>query len=201
MQRDDHLRIEEFLNNIYSTISIYLNQQMRFNSKIEETEFFISIEVRLVNAIKTDLPLYWILIIPTKSDRVALDFSIYIILLFNLQGIDQGRLTIHLSPCSPNGHILTEEHFIDQPDELLNKPYNFKVFHFLLTLSINVIFLQITLHHIELNDENYSKGLRIRYKVFNELEFSETNVICRNTISARISQTRIISIPSIDSVR
>jgi hypothetical protein len=53
---------------------------------------------------------------------------------------------------------------------------------------------------IEINDERYNKGLRIRYKVFNELEFSETNVICRNTVCANIKQTRIITIPNIDQV-
>ena len=53
---------------------------------------------------------------------------------------------------------------------------------------------------IEINDERYNKGLRIRYKVFNESEFSETNVICRNTVCANIKQTRIITIPNIDQV-
>jgi len=47
--------------------------------------------------------------------------------LFNLQGLEQGRLNVNLTPCLPSGHTLTEEHFIDQPDELLNKRYHFKV--------------------------------------------------------------------------
>jgi hypothetical protein len=53
---------------------------------------------------------------------------------------------------------------------------------------------------IEINDERHNKGLRIRYKVFNELEFSETNIICRNAVCANIKQSRIITIPNIDHV-
>ncbi len=54
---------------------------------------------------------------------------------------------------------------------------------------------------IEINDERHNKGLRIRYKVFNELEFSETNVVCRNAVCANIKQSRIITIPNIDDVK
>ena len=53
---------------------------------------------------------------------------------------------------------------------------------------------------IEINDERHNKGLRIRYKVFNELEFSETSVIGRNSVCANIKQSRIITIPNIDDV-
>jgi hypothetical protein len=56
------------------------------------------------------------------------------------------------------------------------------------------------MRHIEINDERYNKGLRIRYKIFNEIEFTETNIICRNAVCANIKQTRIITIPKIDSV-
>ena len=54
---------------------------------------------------------------------------------------------------------------------------------------------------IEINDERYNKGLRVRYKVFNELEFTETNVICRHAVCANIKQSRIITIPNVDHVR
>ncbi|CAF3137222.1 unnamed protein product [Rotaria sp. Silwood2] len=108
------------------------------------------------------------------------DDEIYII---DYKGFDQGRLHINLSPCLPNGDILNKEHFIDHPDELLNKPFSFK----------------ITINYIEINDEHYNKGLRIRYKIFNELKFNETNVICRQTLYARINQTRIITIPNVDN--
>jgi hypothetical protein len=57
------------------------------------------------------------------------------------------------------------------------------------------------MRNIEINDERYNKGLRIRYKVFNELEHSETKVICRNAVCGNIKQSRIVTIPNIDHVK
>jgi hypothetical protein len=51
--------------------------------------------------------------------------------LCNLKGLEQGRLSINLCPCLPSGKVLNEEQFVDQPDELLDKPYSFKVIIFI----------------------------------------------------------------------
>jgi len=59
---------------------------------------------------------------------------------------------------------------------------------------------KITLGYIDLNDERYDKGIRIRYKIFNELDYTRTSVLCRNSICGRIKQTRIVQIPNIDEV-
>lgn len=56
------------------------------------------------------------------------------------------------------------------------------------------------MRHIEINNERYNKGLRICYKIFNELEFTRTHVFCRNATCARIKQTRLVTIPNIDDV-
>ncbi|CAF4431541.1 unnamed protein product [Rotaria socialis] len=103
--------------------------------------------------------------------------------IFDHKFLEQGCLSVNLSPCLPNGDALTKEKFIDQPDELLNKPYNFK----------------ITINHIEINDEHYSKCLRIRYKIYNEFKFTETKIICQHALRARINQSRIKTIPNIDN--
>ncbi|CAF3662340.1 unnamed protein product [Adineta steineri] len=117
-----------------------------------------------------------------QSLAYSLDFADEICIV-DYKGLEQGRLSINLCPCSPNGKVLNEEHFVEQPEELLDKSYSFKIF----------------MRFIEINDERYNKGLRIRYKVFNELEFSETNVICRHTVCANIKQSRIITIPNVDN--
>ena len=51
----------------------------------------------------------------------------YYLIFFNLKGLEQGRLSINLCPCSSSGKVLNEEQFVDQPEELLAKPYSFKV--------------------------------------------------------------------------
>ncbi|CAF0816111.1 unnamed protein product [Adineta ricciae] len=116
-----------------------------------------------------------------QSLAYSLDFSDEICIV-DYKGLEQGRLSINLCPCSSSGKVINEEQFVDQPEELLDKPFSFK----------------ITMRFIEINDERYNKGIRVRYKVFNELEFTETNVICRNTVCANIKQSRIITIPNMD---
>ena len=57
------------------------------------------------------------------------------------------------------------------------------------------------LRFLEINDERFNKGLRVRYKVFNELEFSETKVVGKSALCANIKQSRIITVPNVDFVR
>ncbi|CAF3793982.1 unnamed protein product [Rotaria sordida] len=116
-----------------------------------------------------------------QSLAYSLDFADEICIV-DYKGLEQGRLSINLCPCLPSGKVLSDEQFVEQPEDLLNKPYSFK----------------ITIRFIEINDERHNKGLRIRYKVFNESEFTETNIICRNTVCANVKQIRIITIPSVD---
>ncbi|CAF1296276.1 unnamed protein product, partial [Didymodactylos carnosus] len=116
-----------------------------------------------------------------QSLAYSLDFDDEICIV-DYKGLEQGRLGITLSPCAANGKPIIEEQFVDQPEELLNKPYSFK----------------LVMRHIEINDEKYSKGVRIRYRLFNEQEFTNTDVIGKQTMFANIKQTRIITVPSVD---
>lgn len=43
------------------------------------------------------------------------------------QGDEEGSLYVSVSPCDAKGKSLDEESFIEEPSELLNKPYYFKV--------------------------------------------------------------------------
>ncbi len=54
-----------------------------------------------------------------------MSFSIHNLLYF--KGLEQGRLSINLCPCLSSGKVLNEEQFVDQPDELLDRSYSFKV--------------------------------------------------------------------------
>ena len=47
--------------------------------------------------------------------------------IFALQGQDEGSMYVTVSPCLANGQALDEESFIEEPEELLGKPYYFKV--------------------------------------------------------------------------
>ncbi len=43
------------------------------------------------------------------------------------KGDDQGQLHIAIDPCDTKGNELPEDYFVDDPSELLHKPYSFKV--------------------------------------------------------------------------
>jgi len=45
----------------------------------------------------------------------------------DLKGNDEGVLNVNVSPCSEKGRPLGEEHYVDEPQELLGLPYHFKV--------------------------------------------------------------------------
>lgn len=43
------------------------------------------------------------------------------------KGQEEGHLKVKLEPCDNKGKPIDEEAFVDDPHELLNKPYHFKV--------------------------------------------------------------------------
>ena len=45
----------------------------------------------------------------------------------DLKGNDEGVLNVYIAPCSEKGRPLGEEHYVDEPKELLGSPYHFKV--------------------------------------------------------------------------
>lgn len=44
-----------------------------------------------------------------------------------IQGLEEGTLYVSVTPCNQNGKALDEDYFVDDPSELLRKPYHFKV--------------------------------------------------------------------------
>ena len=47
--------------------------------------------------------------------------------VFLNQGQEEGSLYVTVTPCTANGQSLDEDSFIEEPQELLGKPYYFKV--------------------------------------------------------------------------
>ena len=46
---------------------------------------------------------------------------------FTLQGQEEGLLDVCITPCAENGKDLDEDSFVEEPQDLLNKPFYFKV--------------------------------------------------------------------------
>jgi kinesin family protein 1 len=45
----------------------------------------------------------------------------------NYKGEEIGTIYTKLVPCTPDGKPLNESHYVDSPEKLLNKPFNFTV--------------------------------------------------------------------------
>ena len=43
------------------------------------------------------------------------------------QGSEEGNVVINVTPCTQQGKHLDEDYFVDDPKELVGKPYHFKV--------------------------------------------------------------------------
>ncbi|KAH3769676.1 hypothetical protein DPMN_170950 [Dreissena polymorpha] len=61
-----------------------------------------------------------------QSLSYALDFEDKI-MVTDYKGQEEGFIVIHVAPCQKDGKPLEEEAFVDNPKELLGKPYHFKV--------------------------------------------------------------------------
>lgn len=53
------------------------------------------------------------------------------------KGQEEGHLKVKLEPCDAKGKPIDEEAFVDDPRDLLNKPYHFKVQYFSIIFWMN----------------------------------------------------------------
>ena len=65
-----------------------------------------------------------------QSLAYALDFDDCVTIIDYRGKEDQGTLAVHISPCTQNGRQLGEEHYVEDPKELLGLPYYFKVWNY-----------------------------------------------------------------------
>lgn len=111
----------------------------------------------------------------------ALDFDDKV-LITDYKGQEEGYLSVHVTPCAPNGKPLDEESFVEDPKELLNKPYNFKV----------------TVNKAEINKVRFSKGIHVKYNasVDGSGEMVSTPTV-RNTLTPEFKHSKVIQISKV----
>lgn len=105
-----------------------------------------------------------------QSLSYALDFDDKLSIT-DYKGEEVATTVINVSPCNPNGKPLNEEFFVEDPSELLGKPYHFKV----------------SIRNANVHDSRFNKGLYIRYKPFKETEFTVTTTV-RDTLSPEFDE-------------
>ncbi|XP_070576240.1 kinesin-like protein KIF28 isoform X2 [Ptychodera flava] len=114
-----------------------------------------------------------------QSLGYALDFDDSLAVT-DYKGTEEGQMSIVLTPSTQAGKPLDEEMFVDDPQELLGKPFYFKV----------------TVRNCDVNKARYSKGLFVKYRVFNEAEYTQTPTL-KGSLSPEWNHSRIVSFPSV----
>ena len=61
-----------------------------------------------------------------QSLAYGLDFDDKLVVA-DYKGHEEGYVYVNVAPCSPKGKPLDEDYFVEDPTELLDKPYYFKV--------------------------------------------------------------------------
>ncbi|XP_074645604.1 kinesin-like protein KIF28 isoform X2 [Tubulanus polymorphus] len=113
-----------------------------------------------------------------QSLGYALDFDDKLTVT-DYKGQEEAQLFVSVSPCTQTGKSLDDDYFVDNPNDLLEKPFHFKV----------------QVRSAEVQKSRFSKGLRVQYRVFKETEYTNTETV-RGTLSPEFKHSRIVSFPS-----
>lgn len=98
------------------------------------------------------------------------------------KGQEEGHLKVKLEPCDNKGKPIDEEAFVDDPHELLNKPYHFK----------------LTVENANIHKSRFSKGIMVKYSVKNNGKVEEVKTpTVKNTLTPTFNHAKVISIPKL----
>ncbi|KAJ8041556.1 Kinesin-like protein KIF28P [Holothuria leucospilota] len=115
-----------------------------------------------------------------QSLGFALDFDDKITIT-DFKGNEEGHLYVNITPCTQQGKPLADEDsFVEDPAELLGKPFHFKV----------------TIRSGEIHKSRFSRGTFVKYTFFDETDYTQTEMI-KETLSPQYDHGRVVSIPTI----
>lgn len=114
-----------------------------------------------------------------QSLSYALDFDDKLAIT-DYKGGEEGSILINVSPCTKGGKALDDDYFIDDPKDLLGKPYHFKV----------------TIRNAELQKSKFSHGVYVKFKCFGEQEEASTPMIA-DTLSPEFNYSKIFSFQAV----
>ncbi|ELT99958.1 hypothetical protein CAPTEDRAFT_223727 [Capitella teleta] len=96
------------------------------------------------------------------------------------KGQEEGSISVHVAPCTQTGKPLDEDYFVDNPSELLGKPYHFKV----------------SIRSAEIKKARFSKGIQIKYRVYTNEKITETKMI-KGNLSPKFNHSEIFTFSSV----
>ncbi|XP_059148912.1 kinesin-like protein KIF28 isoform X2 [Physella acuta] len=114
-----------------------------------------------------------------QSLSYSLDFADELSIT-DYKGEEEGKLSVNITPCDSSGKPLDEDSFVEEPKDLLGKPFHFK----------------ICIRSAEILNSRFSKGVKVKYRLLNDTEFTETKLV-EGTLSPQFNHSRVISIQSL----
>jgi len=114
-----------------------------------------------------------------QSLSYALDFDDKLTVT-DYKGSEEGTILINITPCSQAGKPLDEDYFVEEPKDLIGKPYHYKVL----------------IRHTEVNKSCYRHGIYVQYKAYGEQKPTQTKTIYE-TLAPEFNESQVFSIPAI----
>ncbi|BFZ12722.1 hypothetical protein BsWGS_15761 [Bradybaena similaris] len=116
-----------------------------------------------------------------QSLSYALDFADELSVT-DYKGLEEGKLMISINPCDQSGLTLNDDNFVEDPKDLLDKPFHFK----------------ISIRSADIYKTRYSKGIKVKYRLLNDKDFTETKMLT-GTLTPEFCHNRVVSIPKLKS--
>ncbi|KAK2149668.1 hypothetical protein LSH36_442g01044 [Paralvinella palmiformis] len=110
-----------------------------------------------------------------QSLSYALDFDDRLAVT-DFKGNEEGSMFVNVTPCTANGKLLDQDYFIDDPHELIGRPYYFKV----------------TIKSAGVNNVRYSRGLYVKYRVYDDHSYIVTGTIT-GTLTPEFNHSKVIA--------
>ncbi|XP_012936827.1 kinesin-like protein KIF28P [Aplysia californica] len=111
-----------------------------------------------------------------QSLAYALDFADELSIT-DYKGQEEGKLMVNITPCTQAGMALDEDNFVEDPKDLVGKPFHFK----------------IGVRSAEIHKARFSKGVRVKYRLLSDKDFTETKLVT-GSLSPDFAHSRIVSI-------
>ena len=102
------------------------------------------------------------------------------LVITDYKGTEEGTMIVAVTPVTQNGKTLDEDNFVDDPSELLGKPFHFKV----------------EIRCAEIHKARFAKGTKIKFRVYKDEAYSETKMV-KGSLTPEYGFNKVLSFSKI----
>ncbi|XP_065183829.1 kinesin-like protein KIF28 [Sycon ciliatum] len=101
--------------------------------------------------------------------------------LSDYHNVEQGSIAVAVEPCNADSSALDDDFFVEDPDQLMGKPFHFKV----------------CVDQVSVTKQRFSLGLHVEYRVYGE-DTSITTHTVHDTLDAKFDHSHQVSLDVLD---